>query len=218
MNAAGTAANVTIPPGGEMKIEISCTPSEAGLFYNTLVITTNDPTDPLLEYDISCESVPPAFPEPLAMSNKYAELPQRQIMGMAFSPDGKQLLAGHWENNEIAVHTVSDPTTGIASLTDKFSQPNMNTITGIRYSSDGKNVYYSSSGGAGVGVATVESNGTLSATQVITTGTTYVCGISFNGNFPILKFCPIDAMNSARRSTSARMTRIFMSRAIAMLP
>lgn len=185
-------ADYTIPPSGTLALDITCTPPAPGLYANTLQIQTDDPDDPLLEYNVSCEGISPPDPEPINNGVVHTESPTRRVMGMALSPDDKQLLAGHWDDANLAIYSISDPALGNLSYQGLFSATGMSTITGIRYSSDGKQVYYSSNGGDGVVVANRATNGALSLSQVITTGTPLLCGIN------PLKFCPINAMNGAR--------------------
>lgn len=174
--AAGPQTDITVPSGGVMTIDITCTPVAPGLYSNTLQITTNDPFNPVMNYDISCEGTPAPDPETMTPASLSSEVPSRQIMGMALSPDGKQLLAGHWENNEIANYSILNANTGLLSLQNKFSTAGMNTITGIRYSSDGKNVYYSSFGGNGVVAVNRDANGNLTFLQSLTKTTTNSMG------------------------------------------
>ncbi|MCB9113975.1 MAG: beta-propeller fold lactonase family protein [Caldilineaceae bacterium] len=192
VSAAGTHQDVTVPAGQTMTIDVTCAPNAPGIFTGTLEIATNDPLNPLLSYGISCEGVPAPSPEPLAISATSQELPQQRIMGMALSPDGSQLLAGHWDNNEIAIYSIPNAASGFLNFQTKFNAPGMNTITGIRYSADGKNVYYTSFGGNGIVTANRDTNGALTFANSLTSSTTQLCGVN-----PI-KFCPIGTMGGAR--------------------
>ncbi|NJM06758.1 beta-propeller fold lactonase family protein [Candidatus Gracilibacteria bacterium] len=183
--------DLTIPPSGTLTIAISCEPSEPGIYTGTLEIASNDPISPLLRYDLSCELVPQPDPERLLLSATSQELPQAQIMGMALSPDGAQLLAGHWGDEKLAVYEVN-PSSGGISFDTHFSQPGMGTITGVRYSSDGKFVYYTSYSGDGVVIASRADDGALSYVGRITSDGTFICGVN-----PI-KICANDTMGGAR--------------------
>jgi hypothetical protein len=149
---AAPQVDLTVPPGGTLTIDISCEPSAPGIYTGTLTIASNDPIAPLLRYDLSCEGAPAPDPEGLILSATSQELPQALIMGMALSPDGTQLLAGHWGDEKVAIYNVN-PSSGGLSFDSHFSQPDMGTITGVRYSSDGKFVYYTSYNGDGVVIA-----------------------------------------------------------------
>jgi CSLREA domain-containing protein len=188
--AATPQADFTVPPSGTLEITITCAPTGPGLFFNTLQIATNDPTDPQLDYDVSCEGAPNPDPERLGAGSLVSLLPQK-MMGLALSPDGTQLLAGEWGGTNIRIYDVS-PTSGVPSFNKNFSTAGMTTTTGIRYSSDGKFVYYSSSAGDGVVAAKREANGDLTFVEKITTNTTYLCGVN------PLRFCARDAMGGAR--------------------
>jgi len=192
VSAASQQEEITIPPGDTLTVDVTCTPPAPGLYFNTLTITTDDPISPELTYDISCEGVAPPSPEALVAVASYSELPNQRIMGMALSPDGQQLVAGHWDGEELAIYGISTPAGGLLSFKGKFSAPGMNTITGIRYTSDGKQLYYSSMGGNGVVGVNRDSNGNLTLIESITSATTYLCGVNPD------KFCPIGSMGGAR--------------------
>ncbi|MEZ4728582.1 MAG: hypothetical protein R3E79_15720 [Caldilineaceae bacterium] len=68
----------------------------------------------------------------------------------------------------------------------------MNTITGIRYTSDGKQLYYSSMGGNGVVGVNRDAAGNLTLIESVTSATTYLCAVN------PFKFCPIGSMGGAR--------------------
>jgi CSLREA domain-containing protein len=188
--AAMPQADFTVPPSGTLEITVTCAPAGPGLFYNTLQITTNDPTDPQLDYDVSCEGAPNPDPERLGVGSTVTLLPY-QMMGMALSPDGTQLLAGEWGGASVRIYNIG-VNAGVPSFNKNFSTAGMTTTTGIRYTSDGKYVYYSSFDGDGVVAAKREANGDLTFVEKITTNSNYLCGVN-----PI-KFCTRDAMGGAR--------------------
>jgi CSLREA domain-containing protein len=186
-----------VAAGASLAATVTCAPDSPGLFTNTLQVATNDPAQPSLSYPIACEGGPNPDPEPVSQQSTSQEGTPRQIMGLAISPDGTQLLAGHWEDAGIARY--SRGASGLLSLQlPLFSVPGMTVVTGIRYSGDGRHVYYSSSGGDGVVAASRDAAGLLTATQTITSGSELrICGI-IPGPFPILDFCPIGTMDGAR--------------------
>jgi CSLREA domain-containing protein len=188
---------VSIPSDSAATVKITCQPTAPGLYANTLSVQTNDPLHPSLDYNVACEGTEDPSVERLVLNATNLEIPKRSYMGMALSPDGGQLLAGQRETNQIVTYAVN-PGSGVLSKQGSFSQSGMNGITGIRYSADGKNVYYSSVVGDGVGVATRAEDGTLSATQVITRGTPIVCGVNLNTNPPTIILCPLGTMDGAR--------------------
>lgn len=189
--------DVIVAAGGLLAVSVTCTPSEPGLFSNTLQIATNDPLQPQLAYQIACEGAPSADPARVSQASQSQEGTPRQIMGLAISPDGSQILAGHWEDANIARYSRS--ASGVPSLQGSFSVAGMSSITAIRYSSDGKNVYYTSRLGNGLVVATRDAGGLLSATQTITSESKLrFCFSSGVGGFPIILPCAIGTMVGAR--------------------
>jgi CSLREA domain-containing protein len=189
-------SKVSIPSNSAATVKITCQPTAPGLYASRLSMQTNDPLHPRLDYNVACEGVEEPSVERLVISDTKFEPPKRSYMGMALSPDGKQLLAGQWETNQIVVYAVN-PSSGSLNKQGNFSQSGMTGISGIRYSADGKNVYYSSIFGNGVGVATRAEDGALSATQVITSGTPIICGITATKP-PTFITCPLGTMNGAR--------------------
>ncbi|MEZ4662765.1 MAG: beta-propeller fold lactonase family protein, partial [Caldilineaceae bacterium] len=196
-NANGPQVDVTIPQNGTVNIDITCTPPGPGLYVNTLEIATNDPVEPQLSYDISCEGAFPPDPEPIKAVALHSDLPAHLVMGLAISPDDKQIAAGYWDGAGLILYGIGDPVNGSLSKQGTFSQPDMNVVTGIRFSADGKNLYYSSNTGDGVGVASRAADGTLTSQQTITRTTPYICGF-INTNPPLPHFCPINGMDGAR--------------------
>lgn len=198
--AAGGAAQeaqFTVNPGVTLTLELTCNPDAPGYYFNTLQIATNDPVDPLLSYDVACVGAPPRRPEALALQEFVPDAASK-VSAIALSPDGKQLLTGHFDDEDLVAYAISDVTAGTLSFQGATGQPNMGAITAIRYSADGKFVYHTTREGAGVVVYAVEGNGSLTHVQTITKDTTYICGVIPNDPFPIFVQCPLNAMLGAR--------------------
>ncbi|NJM40165.1 MAG: lactonase family protein, partial [Anaerolineae bacterium] len=155
------------------------------------MLQTNDPAIPTIEYNVACQGEVNTPPEAVQPSEFY-DIPS-QMEGMAVSRDGSQVLAGQY--NEGILHIYSrNKSTGALSGVSTLSVDNMDQIYGVQYSRDNRHVYYTSQSGDGVVVLTRQSNGDLSNTQVITSGTRYLCPI----NNQVLGQCPIGTMNGAR--------------------
>ncbi|MEM7032172.1 MAG: beta-propeller fold lactonase family protein [Chloroflexota bacterium] len=181
-----------VPPGETLNIDVACSPDEAGLSTNTLQIITNDPINPILDYHISCEGVAPSNPEQLTLGAFAGERGAQRMMGMALSPGGEQLLAGHWDNNELLVYETPSGHNTSLTLQTRYSTPSMNGISEIHYTSDGQQIYYTSYGGGGVVALEQDRHGTLTHVQTISRTTAYICGAN-----PI-KICHPNSMDGAR--------------------
>lgn len=198
VTAADASVAFAVPPGETLNFDIQCTPQAPGVISNVLRITTNDPINPVIEYEIGCEGVvPPAAPG-LALMEAYDDgNPARRIVGMAISPDGRQLISGHWDDIGVGLYSV-DQNSGGLSPQGSVSLPNMAAIGAVAFSPDGKNVYWTSSSGNGVAIANRDPNsGMVTPVKSITNATIYVCGVN-PGNPPILITCPIQTMVGAR--------------------
>jgi len=196
VQAADASATVTISPGDELALTLKCTPQNEGLFSNQLEITTNDPMHPVITYDISCQGYQKADPETLQPSDSYMSgLPGVRAVGLALSPDGKTLIAGHWDNDRVAVFGASP--TGQLSYKGTVQASGMSGIGKVQFSPDGKNAYWTAAVGDGVVTANVAADGTVSVAKIIHKANNYICGQS-NSNPPIFIFCPLDALDGAR--------------------
>jgi CSLREA domain-containing protein len=187
-------ASIILNPNEVLTIDMICKPNGLGLFSNTLLIQTDDPVNPLLEYDISCEGVIPPATEKLTRRELYTVgLPGKAIEAIAISPDGRQVLAGHANDANVSIYPRNMDNGSISLQLPPLTQPGMNKIHDIKYSHNGKNVYYTSIDGNGIVVANRAADGALSVSQTITKSSIYLCGY-VNNQF---KFCPINAMTGA---------------------
>jgi CSLREA domain-containing protein len=194
--AAEAGADIVINPGETLNLDLICKPAGVGLLVNTLEVKTNDPANPVINYDVSCEGVVTPNPQKLTLAEYSMEggIPGKSVMGLAMSPDGKQLLTGYWNGEAMGVHSVS--ASGGTSLQTTVGQAGMGTISAIKYSNDGKNVYYSSISGNGVVALSRAEDGALSVIQSVKRTDTYICGFNPQTQLPI--FCQINGMAGAR--------------------
>lgn len=195
VNAASTAQDFTIPPGGELLIDVICTPPGPGLFVNTLEIATDDPDHPLYSYDVSCEGVDPATAQKLQPGDFYEHPAPSALWGIAVSPDGTQLLAGRGSSTTLETFT-RNPTTGKLTRGNDFAEPTMSGIRDIVYSRDGKYVYYASYYGNGIVELKRAADGALTSSKVITKDSAYLLCFIANPT-PHIGFCPTGAMVGA---------------------
>lgn len=195
VNAAGVAQDFTIPPGGELLIDVICTPPGPGLFVNTLEIATDDPVNPLYSYDVSCEGVDPAQAQKLQPADFYKHPSPSALWGIAVSPDGRQLLAGRGSSNVLETFS-RHPTTGQLTRGNDFAEPTMSGIRDIAYSRDGNYVYYTSYFGNGIVELKRAANGALTSSKVITKDSAYLLCFIPNPT-PHFGLCPTNAMVGA---------------------
>jgi DNA-binding beta-propeller fold protein YncE len=180
----------TLNPGQSLHVDVACTPTGPGVFLNTLVFTTSNPLQPVVQYNLACEGQVTSPPEALSPAITYTT--GSTMEGVAVSPDGSEVLAGQYADNTLRVYT-RNPATGLLTPSGyDAAWPRMSAIYGVQYSHDGKNVYYTSAAGNGIVVGERSGPG-LNLTQVITAGTTYVCYIP-----PFLTVCPVGSMYGAR--------------------
>ena len=195
VSAAGVAQEFTIPPGGELLIDVICTPPGPGLFVNTLEIATDDPVNPLYSYDVSCEGVDPPQAQKLQPAELYQHASPSALWGIAVSPDGTQLLAGRGSSNVLETFS-RNPLTGQLTRGNDFAEPNMSSIRDIAYSRDGNYVYYTSYFGNGIVELKRAANGALTSSKVITKDSAYLLCFLPNPT-PHFGLCPTDAMVGA---------------------
>jgi DNA-binding beta-propeller fold protein YncE len=191
--AAPEAPQVTLNPGESLTLDLTCTPPTPGIFVNTFRITTNDPVNPVIDYNVACHGFLPSPPENIQGGNYWASAGPTPIYGVAASPDGAFVLAGHYNNNVLRVYSRDAATGNLSPYTpyDSVSAPGMSQIYGIAYSHDGQDVYYTSNAGDGV-VWLNRSGGILSYGDHWTRTSTYLCGIN------PFQFCPYNTMDGAQ--------------------
>jgi 6-phosphogluconolactonase (cycloisomerase 2 family) len=182
----------TLNPGQSLHVDVACTPTGPGVFLNTLTFTTNDPVNPVIQYNLSCEGQVTSPPEPLSTASAYTPKPAAHVYGVAVSPDGNQVLGGGGGGEATLSAFVRDPSTGALTQNGWVALPGMSAIQSIKYSHDGQYVYYTSAEGNGI-VAINSAGDSLGASQVITSGTSdNICLVN---HFPV--FCPNNVMHGA---------------------
>src|SRR5262249_30881002 len=143
------AAQATLNPGQSLTFDLTCTPGDYKVHLATFVVTTNDPTNPKLRYNLSCEVRVDSPPEPLSPASTYAS-GAGSFEAVAVSPDGTQVLAGQADITGTLRMFSRNAASGALTGAGTLSSGGMGFVYGAVYSHDGKNVYYSSSTGDGV--------------------------------------------------------------------
>jgi hypothetical protein len=86
--AAVNAGAVRLQPNETFSVDITCTPTGLGVFVNTVTLTTNDPINSTIRYDVACEGAHRPAPEKLDGREFYTEgLPGERLLAQALSPD-----------------------------------------------------------------------------------------------------------------------------------
>src|SRR4029079_3762436 len=98
-----TPGAITLNPGERMKVTLSCTPPSVGVFLNTLSLTSNDPLNPVINYNIACEGAVNWPAETLQPDAFYSH--SSPLEGIAISPEGTQVLAGRYNDNVVRIYS-----------------------------------------------------------------------------------------------------------------
>ena len=166
----------SIPPGGSTSIDVTCTPTTYGLFVNTLVITTDDPINPSISYDVSCEAAVDNPAEDLQTGPDYSNA-GTQYEGVAVSPDGSRVVAGAYQGSFIYLFSRNSSNGALSSIGlcgCVKTAANFTTIYGLAYSHDGQNLYATSQGLSAVATWSTSNLGVLP--DVWAYGDAYTCG------------------------------------------
>jgi CSLREA domain-containing protein len=130
-----TTFPLTIVNGGPAQdVDLTCTPAAPGIQTAILTLTTNDPDNPTVSYNLTCNGYVPPDP-PLE--------PQPPTIGVftpydvAISPDGNYAYVSSHFTHDLRVFTRT-----VASGALEFTQSYiMNTPQGVEISPDGKHVF-----------------------------------------------------------------------------
>jgi predicted outer membrane repeat protein len=125
-------------------LSITCTPSDYGLRTALLTLTTNDPTQPSVSYNLVCEGIAPPSP-PLAPPGTLLDSPAAPLAldgayDVAVSPDGLHAYVTSYVDDTL---TVYDRDASSSALTFVMSTTNLDMIgpAMVEVSPDGSQVY-----------------------------------------------------------------------------
>ncbi|MFN8445857.1 MAG: beta-propeller fold lactonase family protein [Caldilineaceae bacterium] len=172
---AEALAPITLAHGEQATFTATCTPPGEGLFQETLTLQSNDPRTPTLTYNFACAGVYQPEATKLSAGEYLFDAPGIPFWSVAVSPDGTQLLGGHFGDNGVRSF-VRNTTTGDLVKQPPIALPaGMDEIMDIEFSRDGKQVFFASAAGDGVVIMNRATDGSLSQSQVITKNTITVC-------------------------------------------
>ncbi|MCB8943193.1 MAG: beta-propeller fold lactonase family protein [Ardenticatenaceae bacterium] len=162
-----TAFPITINNGGAaVDVELSCDPTTTGLRLATLTLTTNDPEQPTVLFNLVCTAVtppdPPLTPGPgtTGVTGAYA---------IATSPDGQHVYATAGDELKQYERTAD----GTLSPLITNGVPGYGSLIGLAASPDGQHVYVTSfSGDALITYERDETTGLLTFVELLEEGGT----------------------------------------------
>src|SRR5579859_2665185 len=140
-------SNLTINPGaGPQSITVQCTPSDYGLRSATLPLTTNDSTQPTLNYHLSCTGTP--APSPLLLGGTSIHDGDVSVVGaglsgaygLAVSGSGRFVYSTSYNDGKVSAF-LRNPVTGVLSFTAWDYNSNIAEARQIALSPDGNNAY-----------------------------------------------------------------------------
>jgi 6-phosphogluconolactonase (cycloisomerase 2 family) len=164
------AFQTSITDGGSpVVIPITCTPAGVGYRSATLTMTTNDPQNPTVTWNLVCEGTPPPPPvlvEPGESTTTPVNLLDG-VNGVAVSPDGRHTYVTSFLDDAVAVYT-RDVVTGNLTYQSGISSADLNGAQFVAVSPDGSQVYVTA--GVAGNLIVFDRDGTtgaLSETQTI---------------------------------------------------
>ncbi|MCB9134594.1 MAG: beta-propeller fold lactonase family protein [Anaerolineales bacterium] len=141
-NAFDTTINNGEP---EATLPITCTPQDYGIRTATLTLTTNDPTQPTVEYTLVCEGIAPPSPElaaPGGLNLPGLDNPDlNETYDVAVSPDGQYVYVTNYVSNKIVVYKRDAVTGNLSFVMDYQNNVDMVGPAMIEVSPDGTQVY-----------------------------------------------------------------------------
>jgi predicted outer membrane repeat protein len=169
-------------------IPITCTPFGIGLRTATLSMTSNDPNNPNVSWNLVCEGTPP--PPPLLEETGQSVTTPVNVMdgiyGVAVSPDGSHLYATAFNDDQVLVYQ-RDLVSGELSYLMSITNSGVNGPQLVAVSPDGKQVYVASALANSLVIFSRDpSTGFLSTDDTITSSAltgAYGVAVSPNGRF-----------------------------------
>ncbi len=166
----------------------TCTPSAVGLRTATFSMTTSDPVNPTVSWNLVCEGLPPPPPllESVGQSVNGPINVMNGIYGVDVSPDGKNLYATAFFDDRVVVFDrdlISGDLTYLMAITNSgVNGPQLVTV-----SPDGQQVYVANSVSNSLVVFTRNpATGFLTTSEIITSillNGAYGVAVSPNGRF-----------------------------------
>jgi 6-phosphogluconolactonase (cycloisomerase 2 family) len=152
------AVNLSLANGAPpANVEVGCTPTAPGIRSATLTLSTNDPTQPTVTFNLVCTGKTPPTP-PLAGPGQ--SVPNATAVGangpygLAISSDGRHVYSADDGDHLLSAFSRS-PTTGNLTFLEQYENgstggPNLGSARIVSLSPDGKNVYVTGSTGDGI--------------------------------------------------------------------
>ena len=180
----------SIPDGDPaVNIAITCTPSGVGLRTALLSMSSNDPANPSVSWNLVCEGTPPPPPwlESPGQSINSPVNVMDGIYGVAVSPDGQHLYATAFNDDQVLVFA-RDLISGHLTYLMAITNAGVNGPQLLAVSPDGEQVYVA--GGLSNSLVVFSRNsatGFLSTDDIITSSSllmgAYGVAVSPNGRF-----------------------------------
>ncbi|GAB4580682.1 MAG: hypothetical protein Fur0022_34240 [Anaerolineales bacterium] len=143
---AVNALDITIPDQGDpVDLPVDCTPTSYGIRSATLTLTTTDPTQPTVEYNLVCEGIAPPSPPltpPGGLSLLDVDNPEllNETYDVAVSPDGLHVYVTNYVNDKLIAFK-RDSETGALTFIMETSNLDMIGPAMVEVSPDGSQVY-----------------------------------------------------------------------------
>ena len=138
---SGLPATINDGNSAGVKVTLHCTPSALGIRTAQLTLTTNDPANPTVSFDLVCKATPPPPPALAKPGTSFGSV--TSALDVAVSPDGKQLYAAAG-NAVVQFHRES--TTGQLTPGNSYPANFLNNARAIAVSPDGAQVYVAARG------------------------------------------------------------------------
>lgn len=166
-----TAFPFTIPDGGSpVDVDLTCQPSEPGIQTAVLTLQTNDPHNPSVSYNLSCDAYispgPPIVPGPITTASTPYDV--------AVSPDGKHLYVTSQANSRLLVY--ERDANGDLTLVQSYFEADLSAPYGVAISPDGLHVFVTSIGHSALHILSRDPEfGTVTTLDVIHDGDLVWC-------------------------------------------
>ncbi len=124
-----------------VKVTLRCTPSALGIRTAQLALTTNDPANPTVSFDLVCKAVPPPPPALAKPATSFGNV--AGALDVAVSPDGQHVYAAA---HNAVVQFNRDGNTGQLTPGNSYPANFLNNARAIAVSPDGAQLYVAARG------------------------------------------------------------------------